>query len=90
MWCILGISKTFDKVWHKGLIYKLKQKGILGNLLDTITDFLNSRKQKVALNGQFSSWTSIEAGPPQGSILRPLLFLVYINDLSDDLINNNC
>lgn len=77
-------------MWHKGLIYKLKQKGISGNLLDTITDFLNSRKQKVALNGQFSSWASIEAGPPQGSILRPLLFLVYVNDLSDDLINNNC
>ena len=74
--------------WHKGLIYKLKQNGILGNLLDSITDFLNSRKQKVALNGPFSSLTSIEVGVPQGSILEPLLFLIYINDLSDDLITN--
>ena len=84
----LDISKAFDKVWHKGHIYKLKQNGISGNLLDTITDFLNSRKQRVALNGQFSSWTSIESGVNQGSILGPLLFLIYINDLSDDLITN--
>ena len=74
----LDISKAFDKVWHKGLICKLKQNGISGNLLDTITD----------LNGQFSSWTSIEAGVPQGSILEPLLFLIYINDHPDDLITN--
>ena len=84
----LDISKAFDKVWHKGLKYKLKQSGISGNLLDTITDFLNSRKQRVTLNGQFSSWTSTGALVPQGSILGPLLFLIYINDLFDDLITN--
>ena len=60
----LDISKAFDKVWHKGLLYKLKQNGISGNLLDTITDFLNCRKQRVALNGQFSLWASIEAEVP--------------------------
>ena len=57
----------------------------LENWLDIITDFLNFRKQRVVLNGQYSSWTSIEAGVPQGSILRRLLFFIYINDLYDGL-----
>ena len=79
----LDISKAFDKVWHEGLIYKLKQNGVKGNLLETLTNFLNDRKQRVALNGQHSKWANIEAGDPQGSILGPLLFLIYINDLND-------
>ena len=84
----LDISKSFDKVWHKGLIYKLKQNGISGKLLNLIIDFLSNRKQRVVLNGKYSSWTNIEARVAQGSILRPLFFLIYINDLSDNLITN--
>ena len=81
----LDISKAFDKVWHQGLLYKLKQNGISGNLLETLTDFLKDRKQRVVLNGQNSSWANTEAGVPQGSILGLLLLLIYVSDLPDNL-----
>ena len=55
----LDISKAFDKVWHNGLIYRSKQNGVAGDLLDTLTNFLNERKQKVILDDQNSTWTNV-------------------------------
>ena len=84
----LDISKAFDKVWHEGVIFKLEQNGISGDLLNILTDFLSDRKQKVILNGQVSTWTSANAWVLQGSLLGPFFFLIYINDLSDNLSPN--
>ena len=85
---LLDILKVFDKVWHQGLHYKSRQNGISSKLLNTLTDFLDNKIQWVTLNGQYSSWAKVEAGVPQGLILGSLLLLIYINDLSENLVSN--
>ena len=81
----LDISKAFDRAWHDRLIFKLERCGVSGNLLSLIKNFLMGRKQRTVLNGKSSSWGDISAGVPQGSILGPLFFFVYINDLTGNL-----
>ena len=77
------ISKAFDKVWHDVLIFKLKQNGISGNLLNLLSIYLRNIKEREVLNGQSSSWADVTAGVPQGSIRGPILLLIYINKLAD-------
>ena len=79
------ISKAFDRVWHKGLLAKLKSVGITDSLLNWFQNYLRDRKQRVVLPGGLSEWENISAGVPQGSILGPLLFLVYINDIVQEI-----
>ncbi len=75
---VLDLTKAFDKVWHEGLLYIVKKIGITGNLLKWIESYLSNRKQRVVINGTKSNILQLHAGVPQGSVLGPLLFLIYI------------
>ena len=82
------ISKAFGRVWHKGILFKLRKAGINGELLDWLLNYLTNRKQRVVIPGAVSKWAFIKADVPQGSILGPLLFPLYINDIEVDIHAN--
>ena len=81
----LNISKAFDKVWHDRQLYKLKRSDINGDLLKLIESFLLDRYHRCVFNWQTCKWNKITAGVPQGFILGPLCFLIYIYDLPSEL-----
>ena len=85
----MDISKYFDKIWHKGLLYKCeKEFGISGTLLNWLKSYLSDRSQRVQIENTFSDSRKINAGCPQGSVLGPLLALIYLNGLANRTTND--
>ncbi|KAK7102290.1 hypothetical protein V1264_020529 [Littorina saxatilis] len=84
----IDMEKAFDKVWKEGLKLKLQKSGVAGCMFQWICQYLNNRKAKVHVSGQYSRKKTLKDGVPQGGVLSPTLFLVFINDIVKDLPRN--
>ena len=87
-WIYEGSQKTFDKVPHQRLLHKLKSHGVGDSIINWIEQWLTDRRQRVVVDGEVSNWKSVLSEVPHGSVLGPLLFLIYISDMDNNLTSN--